>query len=51
MFKLEDGSFNDGFMCEDGVHLTNRGVNKLAKLLELRVINLLDLLYLLTYLI
>ena len=39
MFKLEDGSFNDGFMCEDGVHLTNRGVNKLAKLLELRVIN------------
>ena len=39
MFKLEDGSFNNGFMCEDGVHLTNRGVNKLAKLLELRVIN------------
>ena len=39
MFKLEDGSFNDGFMCEDGVHLTNRGVNKLAKLLELLVIN------------
>ena len=39
MFKLEDGSFNDGFMCEDRVHLTYRGVNKLAKLLELRVIN------------
>ena len=39
MFKLEDGSFNDGFICEDGVHLTKRGVNKLAKLLELRVIN------------
>ena len=39
MFKLEDGSFNDGFMCEDGVHLTNRGVIKLAKLLELCVIN------------
>ena len=39
MFKLEDGSFNDGFMCEDGVHLTKRDVNKLAKLLELRVIN------------
>ena len=34
MFKLEDGSFNDGFMCEDGVHLTNRGVNKLEKLLS-----------------
>ena len=39
MFKLEDGSFNDGFICEDGVHLTNHGVNKLAKLLELHVIN------------
>ena len=39
MFKLENVSFNDGTMCEDGVHLTNRGVNKLAKLLELRVIN------------
>ena len=39
MFKLEDGSFNDGFICEDGVHLTNRGVNKLTKLLELCVIN------------
>ena len=20
IFKLEDGSFNDGFVCEDGVH-------------------------------
>ena len=42
MFKLEHSSFNDGFMCEDGVHLTNRDVKilaKLAKLLELRVIN------------
>ena len=39
MFKLEDGSFNDRFMCEDGVQLTNRSVNKLAKLLELSVIN------------
>ena len=34
MFKLEDSSFNDGFICDDGVHLTNRGVNKLANLLE-----------------
>ena len=39
MFKLRDGSFSDGYRCEDGVHLTNRGVNKLANLLELRVIN------------
>ena len=39
MFELEDGSFNDGFICQDGVHLTNRGVNQFAKLLELRVIN------------
>ena len=34
MFKLEDSSFNDGFICEDGVHLTNRSVIKLANLLE-----------------
>ncbi len=34
---LGDGSVNEGFLTEDGIHLTNAASNRLAKNLELRL--------------
>ena len=34
-FKLGDGSPNDGYLLDDGVHLSNRGSNRLARNLHL----------------
>ena len=36
-FSLCDGSLNDGYFIQDGVHLTRSATNKLAKNLRLRV--------------
>ena len=37
MFKLSDGSFNDGYLMGDGVHLTDKALNKIALKLNLRM--------------
>ena len=37
-FKLRDGDINDGYILQDGTHLTKNGTNKLAKSLQLRII-------------
>ena len=37
-FKLRDGDINDGYILQDGTHLTKNGINKLAKSLQLRTI-------------
>ena len=37
MFKLSDGSFNDGCLMGDGVHLTDKALNKIALKLNLRM--------------
>ena len=35
-FRLKDGEINDGYILQDGTHLTKNGTNKLAKSLRLR---------------
>ena len=37
MFTLKDGSINDGYLLDDGVHLTYKGTEKLAQ--KLHVLN------------
>ena len=37
-FKLRDCDINDGYILQDGTHLTKKGTNKLAKYLQLRTI-------------
>ena len=36
-FKLCDGSTNDGYLLADGIHLTSKGTNRLAKNMKLMV--------------
>ena len=36
-FKLSDGAANDGYLQNDGVHLNNKGTNRLAKNMQLKV--------------
>ena len=36
-FFLRDGSVNDGYLIQDGVHLTRRATNKLASNMKLRI--------------
>ena len=36
-FKLTDGTPNDGYLQQDGLHLTNKGTNRLAKNMQLKV--------------
>ena len=36
IFKLNDGTINDGYFNDDGIHLNKHGLNKLAKRLRLR---------------
>ena len=38
-FRLKDGEINDGYIFQDGTHLTKNGTNKLAKSLRLRSAN------------
>ena len=38
-FKLADGSANDGYYLADGIHITRAGTNKLAKNLNLRLMD------------
>ena len=38
-FMLADGSINDGYLHQDGVHLTRSAVNKLARNLKLKTKN------------
>ena len=35
-FRLKDGEINDGYILQDGTHLTKNGTNKLAKSLRLK---------------
>ena len=37
MFKLSDGSLNDGYLAEDGIHLTDKALNKIALKLNMRM--------------
>ena len=37
MFKLSDGSFNDGYLMGDCVHLTDKALNKITLKLNLRM--------------
>ena len=39
MFRLQDGSINDGYLLPDGVHLTRAATNKIAKCLDLKIKN------------
>ena len=36
-FKLADGTPNDGYIQADGVHLTSKGVNRLARNIQLKM--------------
>ena len=36
-FKLGDGTPNDGYLQTDGIHLTHKGTNRLAKNLKLKL--------------
>jgi len=36
-FYLQDGSINDGYLLQDGVHLTHRATNKLAQHLNVHI--------------
>ena len=38
-FRLGDGSINDGYLMEDGVHITKQATNKLIQCLQLSVRN------------
>ena len=35
-FKLSDGTVNDGYLLGDGVHLNNKGTNRIAKNMQLK---------------
>ena len=37
MFKLSDGSLNNGYLAEDGIHLTDKALNKIALKLNMRM--------------
>ena len=37
MFKLSDGTLNDGYLAEDGIHLTDKALNKIALKLNMRM--------------
>lgn len=37
VFTLKDGSVNDGFLCNDGLHLNDTGTNRLAKTMKIQV--------------
>jgi len=36
-FKLSDNTVNDGYLLDDGIHLNNRGTNRLAKNMRLKI--------------
>ena len=36
-FKLSDGTPNDGYLLSDGLHLNNRGTNRLVKNMKLKI--------------
>ncbi len=39
IFRLQDGSINDGYLLNDGIHLKRPATNKLAKCLDLKIKN------------
>ena len=38
-FKLADGTPNDGYLQADGIHLTNKGINRLARNMKLKLLS------------